>query len=237
MSDVTDVCRRTWRQLGVPREAVSELAAELDADLADAAADGVSADAYVGQDPELFARRWAIERGLARPRLRLVTTALAAVLGAIPGASFGLFAVYGLSSEAFGRTFGEDVRVSVDNWAPYFEPPGWLILTLYSLAGLFAAAGALLAARAVLTLQRDLAVARTTRLLTWCTLPAIGAAVTATVSFSWYYGFGDDRATVVGDAVVAIAVFAAVMAAVRLLAVLQVRREGSSMESSDAWTV
>lgn len=223
MNSVIDECRRTWRQLGVRGTVIDELSAELEADLADADADGISADAFVGHDAKALAQQWATERGLARARLRLVTTAMVAVVGAIPGASIGLFAVYGLSTGQLAETFGEQVRVGENASMPFFEPPLWMILGFYSLASVFAAAGTLLAVRAVLSWQEDPALNRTTRLLTWWALPAVGLAVACAMSFAAYRDFGTDQATVIGDAVVAAVAYGVLLGAVRALAVLRSR--------------
>ena len=223
MSSVTDVCRRTWRKLGVRRAVIDELTAELEADLADAEADGISAEAFVGDDPSALARQWATERGLDRARLRVLPTAVVAVLGAIPGASFGLFAVYGLSTGQLAETFGEQVRIAENASMPYFALPLWMLLSFYLLAGLFAAAGTLLAVRAVLSWHDDPALKRTTQLLAWWTLPAVGLAAAAAMSFAASRNFGTDQATVIGDAVVAAVTYGSVLAALRVIAVLQSR--------------
>ncbi len=58
-------CRYEWRRLGVPDSMAEEMAAELEADLAEAQADGVSAAEMLGEsDPRRFAANWASERGL-----------------------------------------------------------------------------------------------------------------------------------------------------------------------------
>jgi hypothetical protein len=93
----------------------------------------------VGGDPGALARDWAEARGLARPRLRAGTTALAAVVGAVPGAGFAGFVVFGMSSEAFAQIF---TRTGDD----FLELPMWLILSLYVVGGAFAVAGALASA-------------------------------------------------------------------------------------------
>jgi hypothetical protein len=57
--------RREWKRLGVPDLMAEEMAAELDSDLAEAEADGVSATEMLGEsDPRRFAATWASERGL-----------------------------------------------------------------------------------------------------------------------------------------------------------------------------
>ena len=58
-------CRYEWKRLGVPDSMADEMATELEADLAEAEADGVSAAEILGEsDPRRFAATWATERGL-----------------------------------------------------------------------------------------------------------------------------------------------------------------------------
>ena len=58
-------CRREWERLGVPELLAEEMATELESDLAEAEADGVSAAEMLGEsDPRRFAATWASERGL-----------------------------------------------------------------------------------------------------------------------------------------------------------------------------
>ena len=58
-------CRYEWKRLGVPDSLAEEMASELEADLAEAQADGVSAAEMLGEsDPRRFAATWARERGL-----------------------------------------------------------------------------------------------------------------------------------------------------------------------------
>jgi hypothetical protein len=65
VSAFVDECRREWKRLGVPDLLAEEMATELEADLADAEADGVSAAQLLGEsDPHRFAATWATERGL-----------------------------------------------------------------------------------------------------------------------------------------------------------------------------
>jgi hypothetical protein len=65
MSSYVEECRREWRRLGVPDLLADEMAAELEADLAEAQADGVAAAEMLGEsDPRRFAAAWASERGL-----------------------------------------------------------------------------------------------------------------------------------------------------------------------------
>jgi hypothetical protein len=58
-------CRQEWRRLGVPDGLADEMASELESDLAEAQADGVSAAELLGEsDPRRFAATLARERGL-----------------------------------------------------------------------------------------------------------------------------------------------------------------------------
>lgn len=70
MSQFVDECRQEWRRLGVPDPAANEMAADLEADLMEAASEGVSAEEVLGIgafDPRSFAASWAKERGLIQP--------------------------------------------------------------------------------------------------------------------------------------------------------------------------
>ena len=65
MSAFVEECRREWKRLGVPDLLAEEMATELEADLAEAEADGVSTVEMLGEsDPRRFAAAWASERGL-----------------------------------------------------------------------------------------------------------------------------------------------------------------------------
>ena len=65
MTAFVEECRREWERLGVPDLLAEEMAAELEADLAEAEADGVSTSELLGEsDPRRFAAAWASERGL-----------------------------------------------------------------------------------------------------------------------------------------------------------------------------
>ncbi|HZT93996.1 MAG TPA: hypothetical protein VE985_05930 [Gaiellaceae bacterium] len=74
MSPYVEECRREWKRLGVPDLLAEEMAGDLEADLAEAEADGVSAAEMLGEsDPRRFAATWARERGLvseAAPKKR-----------------------------------------------------------------------------------------------------------------------------------------------------------------------
>ena len=65
MSAFVEECRQEWKRLGVPERLAEEMATELESDLAEAEADGVSAAELLGEsDPRRFATTWARERGL-----------------------------------------------------------------------------------------------------------------------------------------------------------------------------
>lgn len=65
MTAYVEECRQEWRRLGVPDLLAEEMATELESDLAEAQADGVSATEMLGEsDPRRFAATWASERGL-----------------------------------------------------------------------------------------------------------------------------------------------------------------------------
>lgn len=65
MTAYVEECRREWKRLGVPDLLAEEMASDLEADLAEAQADGVSAAEILGEsDPRRFAAAWASERGL-----------------------------------------------------------------------------------------------------------------------------------------------------------------------------
>jgi hypothetical protein len=63
-------CRREWKRLGVPDPVANEMAADLEVDLAEAEADGTSAEEVLGTsvfDAPAFAAAWAAERGVVPP--------------------------------------------------------------------------------------------------------------------------------------------------------------------------
>lgn len=90
MSTFVDECRKEWSRLGVPEAEANEMAADLEADLAEAKAEGVSAEEVLGNgyfDPRSFAASWAASSGFAQPTRRTRATiqmrTLALALGAI----------------------------------------------------------------------------------------------------------------------------------------------------------
>ena len=100
MNPFVDECRREWKRLGVPDPIANEMAADLETDLAEAEADGTSAEEVLGTgafDAPAFAAAWAAERGVIPPltpsgpvRARrsrtpfaIATFALVALIGAV----------------------------------------------------------------------------------------------------------------------------------------------------------
>ncbi|MBV9410020.1 MAG: hypothetical protein JO148_00375 [Acidimicrobiia bacterium] len=70
MTEFVDACRQEWKRLGVPDAVANEMAADLEADLDEAKAEGVSAEEVLGSgafDPRSFAAEWATERGVVPP--------------------------------------------------------------------------------------------------------------------------------------------------------------------------
>jgi hypothetical protein len=217
MSSELDQCRRMWRRLGVSKADADEMAAELKADLDSAASEGHAPSAIVGGDVRAFATAWAKERGVVRTRLCLVTTAVAAVLGAIPGASFSLFVAYGLSSDAMAEVFGSRmIRVGENAYerAP-LTLPTWLLLVLYALGAVFAYAGAVGAVAFALQLRLDPIVRRTVKSLAAALPVATAAAIGATVAYSSTTGFSTSLRVVAADVLVAATTFAVGVALIR----------------------
>ena len=104
MNQFIEECRREWKRLRVPDPVANEMAADLEADLKEAEAEGTSPHEVLGSgasDPRSFAASWAAERAVIPPptltaRLRrrsLIHAALAALtLIAAIGAALVIFA-------------------------------------------------------------------------------------------------------------------------------------------------
>jgi hypothetical protein len=107
VSAYVEECRQEWRRLGVPDLMADEMATDLEADLAEAEADGVSAAEMLGEsDPHRFAATWASERGLVadqppqnrRKRIWIWVAAAVLLLAVIPA----VFASIGFGSGSSG---------------------------------------------------------------------------------------------------------------------------------------
>jgi hypothetical protein len=89
VNEFVEECRGEWRRLGVPDPVANEMAADLAADLEEAATEGASPEEVLGSgafDPRSFATAWAGERGvIQRPlpsgRGLTRTSRLAAAIG------------------------------------------------------------------------------------------------------------------------------------------------------------
>ncbi|MFI8992484.1 hypothetical protein [Streptomyces sp. NPDC053542] len=185
--DTVGQARRVWRRLGVPEQAAQEMAEELSADLAAAAADGRTAEDYVGGDIAALARTWAAERGLIRSRKRVGRVIAATVLGALPGAFMALFFVFAPTSRFAEFAFAP--ASPLDNWAVRAVSVGptgsqiWLgmsvpvMLALYLLSALAAYAGSLAAVSAVLRHSADPHRRRTVKAIALA-VPLIGIIAT-----------------------------------------------------------
>jgi hypothetical protein len=104
VNDFVEQCRREWRHLRVPDAVANEMAADLEADPAEAEADGASPEEVLGNgvfDPRSFAASWAAERGVIPPasspgaqaKRPLVLAAIGALaVIAITGAALAIFA-------------------------------------------------------------------------------------------------------------------------------------------------
>ena len=105
MSSFVDECRKEWSRLGLPEAEANEMAADLEADLAEAKAEGASPEEVLGNgyfDPRSFAASWAASRGFVRrtrpARGTIQVRTLALALGALVAAAFvalGLALLFG----------------------------------------------------------------------------------------------------------------------------------------------
>lgn len=98
MSGFIDECRKEWARLGVPEAESNEMAADLDADLAEARAEGASPEEVLGNgyfDARSFAASWATARGVVGVssrggrtiRLRSLVLAASALIGTVVAAA------------------------------------------------------------------------------------------------------------------------------------------------------
>lgn len=115
MNEFVEECRREWKRLGVPDPVANEMAAELEADLEEAEAEGASAEEVLGSgatDPRSFANAWAAERGVVErtppnghglpPKARLAAAIGALVLIAVSG---GVLVILGDGGDSGAETY------------------------------------------------------------------------------------------------------------------------------------
>ncbi len=161
MSQFVDECRREWDRLGVPEAFANEMATDLEADLVEARADGVSPEEVLGNgffDAKSFAASWAIARGVVSVtppdgstiRIRSLVLALGALLGAVvAGVGLLILCRPRFGSQAMvaqvGRRFSRPVpsilvnphRLLFSGPGSAIDPLGWALL-IAGLVGLVA---------------------------------------------------------------------------------------------------
>jgi len=122
MTAYVEECRQEWKRLGVPDLLAEEMATELESDLAEAQADGVSAAELLGEsDPRRFAANWAGERGLVRepapPKRRRIWPWIVVALFLVLFATWTALQTAGHGSATRGRPVEvtPSRRVSVPN--------------------------------------------------------------------------------------------------------------------------
>jgi hypothetical protein len=111
VNEFIDECRREWRRLGVPDAVANEMAADLTADLDEAAAEGGTPEDVLGNsafDPRRFASAWAVARGVTGPpspdvptRRRPPVAIVLAVLAAVLALGAGLIVAAGTRGHSF----------------------------------------------------------------------------------------------------------------------------------------
>jgi hypothetical protein len=120
VSQFVKACRREWSRLGVPDAAANEMAADLEADLAEAHADGASPEVVLGNgyfDAKSFAASWALARGVVnvRPRVaptvQLSTRTLTLVASALVCAAVAAVGLLLLAGRAVGSVSASAVSV------------------------------------------------------------------------------------------------------------------------------
>jgi hypothetical protein len=130
MSRFVDDCRREWSRLGVPEAVSNEMAADLDADLAEAEAEGASPEEVLGNgvfDAASFAASWAWARGVVppnphdtsrvrRPAWIVAVSALLSLVAVVAG-----LVIIGHRSASAAAT--AIVRGNVQIPAPFLRPP------------------------------------------------------------------------------------------------------------------
>ncbi|WP_420880906.1 hypothetical protein [Rhodococcus sp. (in: high G+C Gram-positive bacteria)] len=192
---------RVWRRAGVRTSDRRALLTELSDELAAADADGRSASAVVGDDPEETLRAWADERGLSGRSLRLGIVVPVALVGVAIGFALLLpILVIGFSPDTF------------------MVEPVQLMFGLYAMTGLLAYLLAVVGTFMALRLVGDPRSGSTARWFA-ATLPAGAAAATAAgVGAARVRDFSTEPATFVAVITVVCLVLAATAAVARYLA-------------------
>ena len=137
MRPFVEECLREWRRLGVADPVANEMAADLDADIAEAEADGGSAEDVLGNeafDAPAFARSWAEARGLipdpappARPSFVRRWYPIAGIAACLLVALFGLLLLVAKPekhvSMAFAAPAGFVVPPRIEKLGPGAQVP------------------------------------------------------------------------------------------------------------------
>jgi hypothetical protein len=147
MTAFVEECRKEWQRLGVPQLLAEEMATDLEADLAEAQADGVSAAEVLGEsDPRRFAETWASERGLVpeqpprKSRKRLwIWVGIALVIFFVAGVAIPVV----LATVTMGTSISQTHRVQVfpPQPAPSVRVPNFVGLTACRAKRIAVAAG------------------------------------------------------------------------------------------------
>jgi hypothetical protein len=157
VNDFVEECRREWRRLGVPDPVANEMAADLRADLEEAAAEGATPGDVLGAgafDARAFATAWAAERGVIYQRSRIpwrgrrrlglplaiAALAVVAIVGAVlvvvasqpDEATRELFPAPPVASEAIRVVVPRRVAVSPDGTTIWVGPRGGTLVAVDS---------------------------------------------------------------------------------------------------------
>ena len=135
MHEFVEECRREWRRLGVPEPIAAEMAVDLEADIAEAEAEGGSAEDVLGDslfDPRRFAASWAGARGVTNPPAAEPTRQRGPVLAGVAAALLAVVALAAAVVLVGHRSASAAVSVrrvlgpGVSHWfGPGPAPPPW----------------------------------------------------------------------------------------------------------------
>ncbi|MEI8058270.1 MAG: hypothetical protein WCI29_12780 [Actinomycetes bacterium] len=238
MDEVLATCQRTWRRLGVPRQAVTEMLDELANDLRAAAEAGVTPQSYVGGDAAGMARAWAAARGLVRPRFHVLGVVLITLLVTVP-LMFAASYIYVASTSAYVADLlrpGWDLvqlgpADGVGTIRPRVTFPLWFFLGWYVLAVLVGLGGILLALSAYLRRWADPARLATLKVVAVAVVPSALVAAFAVAGVSKALaGQNGTLAGQVAQYVTFATVFAIGIGATRALVVTALRRRTMSVK-------
>ncbi|HEY3961958.1 MAG TPA: hypothetical protein VGL84_05485 [Gaiellaceae bacterium] len=124
MNEFVEQCRDEWKRLRVPEAIANEMAADLDADLEEARAEGTSAEDVLGRDAfdsRSFATKWAAARGVIPAALAEVRPARTDWIPRWRPAAIVAFAVSG----GLIALFGAALAVHHASGSRAFAAPVW----------------------------------------------------------------------------------------------------------------